>query len=85
MDGFSFSVPQNIIFGWGAMEKLSENAEKIGGNKGFIISGPHLKKIGMVDKCIEALGKNGIICESFTDTEGNPSTDTVDKATKKFL
>ena len=37
MDGFSFSVPQNIIFGWGAMEKLSENAEKIGGNKGFII------------------------------------------------
>ncbi len=85
MDGFSFSVPQNIFFGWGAMEKLSENAEKIGGNKGFIISGPHLKKIGMVDKCIEALGKNGIICESFTDTEGNPSTDTVDKATKKFL
>lgn len=85
MDGFSFSVPQNIIFGWGAMKKLSENAEKIGGNKGFIISGPHLKKIGMVDKCIEALGKNGIICESFTDTEGNPSTDTVDKATKKFL
>jgi alcohol dehydrogenase len=84
MDTFSFSIPQNVIFGWGAMEKISEIAQDLGGKKGFIISGPHLKKIGMVDKCIEALGKNGISCDSFTDTEGNPSTDTVDKATKKF-
>ena len=85
MDTFSFSIPQNVIFGWGSIEKLSEAAEKIGGNKGFIISGPHLNKIGMVDKCIEALSKNGITCDSFTDTEGNPSTDTVNKATKIFL
>lgn len=85
MGTFSFSIPQNVTFGWGAMEKLSEIAEEIGGNKGFIISGPHLKKLGMVDKCIEALGEKGIICDSFTDTEGNPSTDTVDKAAKEFL
>ena len=85
MDTFSFSIPQNVIFGWGAMDKLSEAAKAIGGNKGFIISGPHLKKIGKVDKCIEALEKNGIACDSFTDTEGNPSTDTVDKATEKFI
>ena len=85
MDTFSFSIPQNVIFGWGVMGKLSEIVEEIGGNKGFIISGPHLKNIGMVDKCIETLGKSGIICDSFTDTEGNPSTDTVDKATKKFI
>ncbi|MCR5632645.1 MAG: hypothetical protein K6F60_04045 [Eubacterium sp.] len=43
MDTFSFSIPQNVTLGWGAMEKLSEIAEEIGGNKGFIISGPHLK------------------------------------------
>ncbi len=85
MDTFSFSIPQNIIFGWGMVEKLSEVAEEIGGNKAFIISGPHLKKIGMVDKCIEVLGENGITCDSFTETEGNPSTDTVNKAAKKFL
>ena len=69
MDTFSFSIPQNIIFGWGMVEKLSEVAEEIGGNKAFIISGPHLKKIGMVDKCIEVLGENGITCDSFTETE----------------
>lgn len=85
MDIFSFSIPQKVIFGWGAMDKLSENVEEISGKKGFIISGPHLKSIGMVDKCIEALGMNGIICDSFTDTEGNPSTGTVDTATKKFI
>ena len=85
MDTFSFSIPQNVIFGWGTMEKLPEIAKKNGGSKGYIISGPHLKKMGMVDKCIEALGKNGIPCDSFTDTEGNPSTDTVNKATAGFL
>ena len=85
MDTFSFSISQNVIFGWDTLQKLSDVAENIGGNKGFIISGPHLKKIGLVDKCVETRGGCGITCEAFTDTEGNPSTDTVEKATKSFL
>ena len=44
MDTFSFSISQNVIFGWGAMDKLSEAAKAIGGNKGFIISGQKQKK-----------------------------------------
>ncbi len=84
MDSFSFSIPQNVIFGKGSLKKLSDVAFEMGGKKGFIISGPHLKKIGMVDKCIAELKSAGIECEAFTDTEGNPSTDTVDKATKLF-
>ena len=84
MEDFSFSVPQNVIFGKLALGKLYEAAKKIGGKKGYIISGPHLKKIGLVDICISSLQKAGIECDEFTETEGNPSTDTVDKAVEKL-
>ncbi len=84
MTDFSFSIPQNIIFGNGSLSKLPELCAKLGGKKGFIISGPHLNKIGMVKKCIDALGAMGIECDAFTETEGNPSTTTVDKATEKY-
>lgn len=84
MEEFGFSIPQNIVFGNGSLRKLPELAEKLGKKKGFIISGPHLNKIGMVQKCKEALLSKGIESEAFTETEGNPSTTTVDKATMQF-
>ena len=48
MNEFTFSVPQNIIVGRGSLAKLPEVAEKSGGKKAFIISGPHLNKMGIV-------------------------------------
>ncbi len=84
MNNFSFSIPQNIRFGKGAIKQLSEIAVDLGRRKGFIISGPHLNKAGMVDKCAQELKSAGIECDKFTDTEGNPSTETVEKALKKF-
>ena len=50
MNEFNFSVPQNIIVGRGSMAKLPEVAKKMGGKHAFIISGPHLKKMGLVEK-----------------------------------
>ena len=47
MKEFSFSVPQEIIVGKGSLARLSEAAEKLGGKHGFIISGPHLNKMGI--------------------------------------
>lgn len=46
MEEFSFSVPQNIVAGRKTIEKLPEIAAKLGGKKAFIISGPHLNRIG---------------------------------------
>ncbi len=84
MNSFSFSIPQNITVGVGSLAKLPELAKKLGKSKAYIISGPHLNKIGMVAKCQEALKAAGMESESFTETEGNPSTDTVAKAAKGF-
>lgn len=84
MKHFSFSIPQNVYFGWGSLNDLSDVASKIDAKKAFIVSGPHLKKAGYVDLCAEKLKQAGIDSESFTETEGNPSTDTVEKAAEKF-
>ena len=84
MAEFSFSIPQNIVFGRGMLARLPEFAGKLGGKKAFIISGPHLNKLGLVEKCNRALKTNGMECAAFTDTEGNPSTNTVERAVEEF-
>ena len=84
MEEFSFSVSQNIVAGRKTIEKLPEIAAKLGGKKAFIISGPHLNKIGAVAACEALLKKAGIESAAFTDCEGNPSVETVEKATAMF-
>ena len=84
MNEFTFSVPQNIIVGRGSLAKLPEVAEKSGGKKAFIISGPHLNKMGIVQSCVDAMKAKGIESSVFTETEGNPSVETVDKASAAY-
>lgn len=85
MKEFTFSVPQNIIVGKGSLARLPELAAELGGTHAFIISGPHLYKMGIVDRCEEALKAAGIAADAFTETEGNPSVETVDRAKDRFL
>ena len=84
MNGFSFSVPQNITVGKGSLAKLPEIAKKSGGSHAFLMSGPHLAKMGLVEKAANSLKSAGISVDTFTDIEGNPSVETVDKATAAF-
>lgn len=84
MKEFSFSVPQEIIVGKGSLARLPEAAEKLGGKHGFIISGPHLNKMGIVASCSESLENAGIKVDAYTETEGNPSVETVEKAAVAF-
>ena len=84
MKEFSFSVPQEIIVGKGSLARLPEAAEKLGGKHGFIISGPHLNKMGIVASCSESLENAGIKVDAYTETEGKPSVETVEKAAAAF-
>ena len=84
MNEFSFSVPQNITVGKGSLAKLPEVAKKLGGSHAFLMSGPHLAKMGLVEKAANSLKSAGIEVDTFTEIEGNPSVETVDKATAAF-
>lgn len=84
MKTFSFSIPQNVIFGKGGLQELPQAAKKMQKKKALIISGPHLQKRGMVEKCRDALKAAEIESEAFTETEGNPGTETVEKAAEAY-
>ena len=74
MNPFEFSIPQNIIVGAGTLAKLPECAKKMGGTHAMILSGPTLKKMGVVDKAADSLKAAGIAADIFTDIEANPSS-----------
>lgn len=84
MNIFNFSVPQDITVGKGSLAKLPEIAKKLGGSHAFIISGPHLAKMGLVEKASDYLKTVDIKTDAFTEIEANPSVATVEKATEKF-
>lgn len=84
MNTFNFSVPQDITVGKGSLAKLPEIAKKLGGSHAFIISGPHLEKMGLVEKAADYLKTMDIKVDAFTEIEANPSVTTVEKATEKF-
>ena len=84
MNTFNFSVPQDITVGKGSLAKLPEIANKLGGSHAFIISGPHLAKMGLVEKAADYLKTVDIKTDAFTEIEANPSVATVEKATEKF-
>lgn len=84
MNTFNFSVPQDITVGKGSLAKLPEIAKKLGGSHAFIISGPHLAKMGLVEKAADYLKTVDIKTDAFTEIEANPSVATVEKATEIF-
>ena len=55
MEAFEFFIPQNIMVGAGTVAKLPECAKKLGGSHAMLISGPTLRKMGIVDKAADYL------------------------------
>ncbi len=84
MKQFNFSVPQNIIVGHGSISRLPETVKALGASRAFFVSDPTLAKMGTVQKCADELTAAGISFDAFTETEGNPSVETVDRATAQF-
>lgn len=85
MNEFNFGIPQNICFGQNSIEQLTEILDKMQSEGVFIISGPHLSKIGTVKKIEKLVTESGRQCFSFTETEANPSVETVAKAAGCFM
>ncbi len=81
---YQFSIPQNIQVGAGTLNTLPECAKKLGGKKAFIITGPHLHKMGYSEKILRLLLEENIEGEVFYDVEANPSVDTVERASKAY-
>lgn len=84
MKEFTFTVPQNIVFGSKSLERLPDLLHKCDTKKALIISGPNLERQGMVGRVKELIEASEIKCEVFTNVEANPSVTTVEAAAKAY-
>ncbi|MGV8905775.1 MAG: iron-containing alcohol dehydrogenase family protein [Acetobacterium sp.] len=85
MNSFNFKIPQEIICGKDSIQKLPEILKKQQLKKAMVISGPHLNKMGVVQKITDVLSREHIDYATFVEIEANPSVETVDLATKAFV
>jgi alcohol dehydrogenase class IV len=75
---FNFSLPTEIIYGWGAFDSLAEVLQKKG-HKNILLVTTGLRKAGIMPGLKQQLSDAGIKYEFFTDVEPDPSIETVEK------
>lgn len=58
--------------GWGALEHLVDEVERLNAKKVLIVTDPLLKELGITDKITEPLGAKGLHTDIYTDVVPEP-------------
>ena len=77
---FAIFLPSNLIFGFGAVEKVGEKAREYGKSKALIITDKGIVKAGLLERVLTPLEQAGVGAEIFDQIEPNPRDHTVVKA-----
>ena len=84
MLSFEFTIPQNIAFGTGSLERLPELVRACDASSAFLISDRGLEQIGVVSKVLDIMRSAGIETGTYLDVLPNPTVDIVDAATEAY-
>lgn len=84
MKDYTFKIPQEIIFGPGALKRLPELLKKSSSEKTMIISDHGLEKAGVVRQVMDLVRENGITALAFLDVQPNPTVEMVEEAAKAY-
>ena len=84
MQDFNFKVPENIIFGMGALNRLPEVLKEAKCDSVFLVADPGLKKAGLVDRTKEIIEKQGLKYAEFVDIIVNPTVGNVNTAVEAY-
>jgi len=82
MATFGFSVPRNIVYGEGTLDKL---ATLTGKRAAIVTGGSSMKKLGFLDKAAALLKQAGMESIVIDGVEPNPSVETVWRGAKAML
>ena len=74
---FSYHNPTAIEFGWGALARLPELVQTLGGRRALLVGDPGVAKAGLVDRVVAVLGA-ALPVAVFTDVESDPDARSVD-------
>ncbi len=78
MNIYEWTLPQKIIFGWGALETAGKESSLLG-KKCLVVTGQHsMKRMGFTDVLAGSLAKKGLEAVIYDKVEEDPSLNTVD-------
>ncbi len=69
---YSFQLPRKILFGVGISEKVGLEAKALGGREALLVTDQNLRRIGIPERIEEALVREGLNVDVFTDVEAEP-------------
>ncbi|MCX6013818.1 MAG: iron-containing alcohol dehydrogenase, partial [Chloroflexi bacterium] len=72
-----FYMPLKVIIGPGSIEQLGQEAKTIG-KKALIVTYPDIRRVGILDKIIDNLNKNGVETIIFEEVQPNPRSVMID-------
>jgi len=82
MSVMNFSIPRDIVYGEGAMDKLAT----LNGKKAALVTGgSSMKKFGFLDQAADLLKKAGMETIVIDGVEPNPSVETVRRGAEEML
>lgn len=74
LEPFDFHLLPRLIFGRGAVDRLGELAEELGGRRVLVVSDPGVIRAGHTTRGIESLRAHGLEAFLFAEVEENPTT-----------
>ncbi|MBE9505673.1 MAG: iron-containing alcohol dehydrogenase [Chloroflexi bacterium] len=77
-----FHNPIKLVFGAGSVEKVGEEAAKLGKRALIVTGGSSAKKSGLLDKVVADMKANGLEVTVFGGVTPNPRSTTVDAGAK---
>jgi len=70
--------PYRLIFGCGAVDKIGEEAAKLGERKALLVTDEVIAKLGILERVATKLSSVGLKTESYADIEPEPHLDTAE-------
>ncbi|UCG94467.1 MAG: iron-containing alcohol dehydrogenase, partial [Candidatus Aerophobus sp.] len=77
MQSFQFYLPTRVYFGKGMIEKVGEEAKKLGKRALVVTGGKSARRMGALKKVEDSLKKMGVKTILFEGVEANPGLETI--------
>jgi alcohol dehydrogenase class IV len=74
-----FRLPGLMCFGWGALERVGEEARHLGRRALLVTGRSAMKRAGVTDRVEKLLAKAGVAVVLYDEVESDPSVTTVDR------
>ena len=79
MHNFEFILPTKIVFGVGEINRVGKEAEKLGRRPLLVTGKTSMQRLGILDKVMSLLNKEGLEVVLYDKIEPNPRVTTVDE------